>query len=83
MNDLLRYFGVRVERSQWSFRDDKILLLRVKQFGTNNCKLLQFEGKSEKQIYFRLRYLKQIHSKKANEQRARNIYRDWFEYFEQ
>ncbi|CAL5975550.1 SANT/Myb_domain [Hexamita inflata] len=73
------------ERSRWSFREDKLLYQRVLLFGASNYKLLalEFEGKTEKQIYFRIRYLKSIYIQKKNVDKVRNMYKEWFAYFEQ
>ncbi|CAL6026364.1 SANT/Myb_domain [Hexamita inflata] len=85
--DLQLYFGMRQnkERSLWSFNEDQQLLKYVKELGQNNYNQIAnlLRSKTNKQVYFRLRYLKQLFVQKRTEQRTRNMYRNWFEFFEQ
>ncbi|CAL6036842.1 SANT/Myb_domain [Hexamita inflata] len=85
--DLQLYFGMRQskERSLWSFNEDQLLLKYVKELGQDNYNQIAnlLCSKTNKQVYFRLRYLKQLFVQKRTEQRTRNMYRGWFEFFEQ
>ncbi|CAL5979273.1 SANT/Myb_domain [Hexamita inflata] len=52
-------------RLHWNFYQDQLLLHLVMQFGFKNCKSIATEIKcrSEKQVYFRLRYLLELFTK--------------------
>ncbi|CAL6051102.1 SANT/Myb_domain [Hexamita inflata] len=52
-------------RLHWNFYQDQLLLHLVMQFGFKNCRSIATEIKcrSEKQVYFRLRYLLELFTK--------------------
>ncbi|CAL6103981.1 SANT/Myb_domain [Hexamita inflata] len=65
-------------RLHWDVAQDELLLKLVKMFGPRNCKEISEEMKSrtEKQIYFRLRYLTDLYHRNH----AKKLSADWRQY---
>ncbi|CAL6105765.1 SANT/Myb_domain [Hexamita inflata] len=66
-------------RLHWDFRQDQLLLRLVARFGFKNCRDVAAEMKcrSEKQVYFRLRYLLDLFARNSGSQKLSAEWRDF------
>ncbi|CAL6009489.1 SANT/Myb_domain [Hexamita inflata] len=48
----------KAKRYFWTAREDELLLAKIQEIGIENYKQIKLESKSDKQVYYRLRYLK-------------------------
>ncbi|CAL5972252.1 SANT/Myb_domain [Hexamita inflata] len=55
-------------REHWNLQQDNILLQLVSKFGFRNCEDIAKEMKcrTEKQVYFRLRYIQEQYTRESN-----------------
>ncbi|CAL6028573.1 SANT/Myb_domain [Hexamita inflata] len=48
----------QAKRYRWTAREDELLVTKFQEIGIENYKQIKLESKSDRQVYFRLRYLK-------------------------
>ncbi|CAL6062840.1 SANT/Myb_domain [Hexamita inflata] len=75
----------RVKRSRWTNQEDQKLLQLVKKHGVRSYAFLaeQMQDKLPDQVYFKIRYLKQLYQNSREDSRVCNQYRDWFSFLSQ
>ncbi|CAL6068034.1 SANT/Myb_domain [Hexamita inflata] len=50
----------QAKRSRWTAAEDQLLVQQIRALGIENYKQVKMESKSSSQVYFRLRYLKNV-----------------------
>ncbi|CAL5996589.1 SANT/Myb_domain [Hexamita inflata] len=72
----------RAKRSRWTSQEDQKLLQLVKKHGVRSYAFLaeQMQDKQPDQVYFKIRYLKQLYQNSKEDSRVCNQYRDWFSF---
>ncbi|CAL5998445.1 SANT/Myb_domain [Hexamita inflata] len=75
----------KTKRSRWTSQEDQKLLQLVKKHGVRSYAFLaeQMQDKLPDQVYFKIRYLKQLYQNSKEDSRVCNQYKDWFSFLSQ
>ncbi|CAL6062833.1 SANT/Myb_domain [Hexamita inflata] len=74
----------KIKRCRWTSQEDAKLLQLVKVYGITCYQQLSevMLNKKAEQIYFKIRYLRQLYDNSKNDFRVYHQYKDWFMFFQ-